>query len=129
MFTALKGLFFGSSKSTNNSSSKVLAKSRLSFVLVQDRTGLTPEEMTKFKREMVDVIEKYFEIDEHGFDITYKRETDTTTLLINSPVIVRRRDPSKRAAKVEKIETPTEPEAAAEVSVEAPKEDKATVTA
>lgn len=99
MFTALKGLFFGSDKSLNGNSSKSLARSRLSFVLVQDRTGLTPEEMTKFKREMVDVIERYFEIDEHGFDISYKRETDTTTLLINSPVIVRRRDAKKRDAK------------------------------
>lgn len=124
MFTALKGLFFGSSKATTDRSSKSLAKSRLSFVLVQDRTGLTPEEMTKFKREMVDVIEKYFEIDEHGFDITYKRETDTTTLLINSPVIVRRRDPSRPKTKA--VEAAKE----AEVTAEAPKEEvKATVTA
>ena len=124
MFTALKGLFFGSNKTANSSSSKSLAKSRLSFVLVQDRTGLTPEEMTKFKREMVDVIEKYFEIDEHGFDISYKRETDTTTLLINSPVIVRRRDPAKRA----KIEASKAAEGAAETT-EAPKDEKVTVTA
>ncbi len=98
MFTALKGLFFGSNKDGSNGSSKSLAKSRLSLVLVQDRTGLTPEEMTKFKREMVDVIEKYFSIDERGFDISYKRETDTTTLLINSPVIVRRKETNRKAA-------------------------------
>ena len=97
MFTALKGLFFGSNKDGSNGTSKLLAKSRLSLVLVQDRTGLTPEEMTKFKREMVDVIEKYFAIDERGFDISYKRESDTTTLLINSPVIVRRKEGKKAA--------------------------------
>lgn len=104
MFTALKGLFFGSNKNGSNGSSKALAKSRLSFVLVQDRTGLTPEEMTKFKREMVEVIEKYFSIDERGFDISYKRDSDTTTLLINSPVIVRRKEPSKKAANDTKTE-------------------------
>jgi cell division topological specificity factor len=115
MFTALKGLFFGSNKTQNGASSKSLAKSRLSFVLVQDRTGLTPEEMTKFKREMVDVIEKYFEIDEHGFDISYKRETDTTTLLINSPVIVRRRETNRRPAAEAKAEAKTEEKASPEV--------------
>jgi len=114
VFTALKGLFFGSNKSSNGNSSKSLAKSRLSFVLVQDRTGLTPEEMTKFKREMVDVIEKYFEIDEHGFDISYKRETDTTTLLINSPVIVRRRDAAKRELKEKEAREAKEAAEAAE---------------
>jgi cell division topological specificity factor len=74
------------------SESKSLAKSRLSFVLVQDRTGLTNEELAKFKREMIEVIDRYFVIDEHGFDISYQRDNDTTTLLINSPIIVRRQE-------------------------------------
>lgn len=112
MFTALKTFIFGSDGSLNGNSSKALAKSRLSFVLVQDRTGLTPEEMTKFKREMVDVIEKYFEIDEKGFDISYKRETDTTTLLINSPVIVRRKVQKKQEKLEKKEEAAVQAEAA-----------------
>ena len=72
--------------------SKSLAKSRLHFVLVQDRTGLTNDEMAGFKREMVSVIEKYFVIDKKGFDIEYKRDTDLTTLVINSPIVVRRQE-------------------------------------
>ena len=76
----------------NGRESKSVAKSRLHFVLVQDRTGLTNDEMAKFKREMIDVIERYFVIDKQGFDISYKRDQETTTLLINSPVIVRRQD-------------------------------------
>jgi cell division topological specificity factor len=82
---ALKNILFGD----NNESSDV-AKSRLHFVLVQDRTGLTNEEMGGFREEMVKVIEKYFVIDKDGFDIKYHRVADTTTLLINSPVIVKR---------------------------------------
>jgi cell division topological specificity factor len=72
--------------------SKAIAKSRLHFVLVQDRAGLTNEEMINFRKEMLDVIEKYFVIDKHAFDIEYKRGSDTTTLVINSPIIVRRQD-------------------------------------
>jgi cell division topological specificity factor len=85
VFNALKKRLFG-----NDSASKAVAKSRLHFVLVQDRTGLTNEEMAGFREEMVKVIEKYFVIDKEGFDIKYHRLADTTTLLINSPVIVRR---------------------------------------
>lgn len=77
---------------SRKSSSKSLAKSRLHFVLVQDRTGLTNEEMAGFKQEMVGVIEKYFLIDKQAFDIDYKRDGDSTTLVINSPVLVRRQE-------------------------------------
>jgi cell division topological specificity factor len=105
VFTALRNKLFGSKNGNDSSSqgrSKKLARSRLHFVLVQDRTGLTPEEMSQFKREMVSVIERYFQIDEQGFDISYKRDSDTTTLLINSPVIVRRKEPSEASKESRK---------------------------
>ena len=102
MFNALKRKLFGQSNE-----SKETAKSRLHFVLVQDRTGLTNEEMAGFREEMVKVIEKYFVIDKEGFDIKYHRLADTTTLLINSPVIVRRSTSS--AAKASRAPE-TEPE-------------------
>lgn len=82
MLARLRGLFGGHSKG--------LAKSRLHFVLVQDRTGLSSDELSAFKKELIGVVEKYFVIDEAGFDIDYRRETDSTTLLINSPIVVRR---------------------------------------
>lgn len=66
------------------------AKSRLHFVLVQDRSGLTGEQMAEFKEEIMSIVEKYFTIDKTGFDVSYKREDNSTTLLINSPVVVNR---------------------------------------
>lgn len=109
MFNALKKKLFGQSNE-----SKDTAKSRLHFVLVQDRTGLTNEEMAGFREEMVKVIEKYFVIDKEGFDIKYHRLADTTTLLINSPVIVRRATaPAAKAARVLENEADTESAAVA----------------
>lgn len=104
MLSALKKILFG-----DNNESKDVAKSRLHFVLVQDRTGLTNDEMAGFREEMVKVIEKYFVIDKEGFDIKYHRLADTTTLLINSPVIVRRagsihRQPANTAIENSKID-------------------------
>ena len=93
MFGSLTRLF-GSGKKSGS-----LAKSRLHFVLVQDRAGLTNEEMVQFKKELVGVIEKYFVISEREFDIDYRRDRDTTTLLINSPVVVKRHGGSERRGR------------------------------
>lgn len=101
MLTALKRRLFGD----RDAESKSLAKSRLHFVLVQDRTGLSNDEMAKFREEMVKVIEKYFVMDKDGFDIKYQRDSDSTTLLINSPVIVRRQDQLKQANSTPRSET------------------------
>jgi cell division topological specificity factor len=87
--------------------SNVVAKSRLQLVLVQDRAGLTNEELAQFRREMMEVIQRYFVIDESGFDVNYQRSDDATTLLINSPIIVRRdsekRDSEKDSEKVAQV--------------------------
>lgn len=91
-------------KILGDNSSKDTAKSRLHFVLVQDRTGMSPEEMTQFKKEMISVIEKFFMIDDKSVDISYKRQGDSTVLLINSPVLVRRIS-SKNGSKVDAIES------------------------
>lgn len=92
MFGFIQKLFGGEKHS------KDVARSRLHFVLVQDRTGLTNDEMLGFKKEMMAVIERYFVINEKGFDISYKREGDSTTLLINSPVVVKRANSPDRVA-------------------------------
>ena len=86
MFKQLKPSLFGKGRAN----SKNNAMSRLHFVLVQDRTGLTPAEMTSFKSELMAVLEKYFIVDKKGFDVDYRRDADSTTLLINSPIVVRR---------------------------------------
>lgn len=92
MFAELRERFFGNGKLGAAKQSKSMAKSRLHFVLVQDRSGLTTDDMAAFKQELVAVISRYFVIDESGFDVNYKRDSDTSTLLINSPVVVRRQD-------------------------------------
>lgn len=119
MFAALREKLFGSKNGHSDNGqgrSRALARSRLQFVLVQDRTGLTPEEMTQFKKEMVSVIERYFKIDEKGFDISYKREGDTSTLLINSPVIVRRKDGKDDVAEKSEKKDKKEAKAGAEAA-------------
>ena len=86
MLFDLKEKLFGKKRQ-----SKSLAKSRLHFVLVQDRTGLTNDELASFKKELVTVIEKYFVIDKQGFDIDYQREVDTRASFSAAKSFVSRR--------------------------------------
>jgi len=80
--------------------SKLTAKSRLQVVLVQDRTGLSNDKMSAFKEELVEIIDKYFIIDKDAFDVSYERESDSTCLKINSPVVVRNKETSKKVRVV-----------------------------
>jgi cell division topological specificity factor MinE len=114
LFSGLTGRLFG-----RRLDSKSKAKSRLHFVLVQDRTGLSAEDMSRFKRELVAVIESYFVIDKQGFDVSYERSGKSTTLLINSPVVVRRQDSpdhkagaTRRVRKIKKKVRPQGPQTA-----------------
>lgn len=84
MFSVLKNLF------SKEPGSKIQAKNRLQFVLVQDRAGLNNEELASFRKELLSVIEKYFIVKEGDFGIDYKRDGNSTKLTINSPVVAKR---------------------------------------
>ena len=102
MFNPFKKIFGKSAtkpEADGVSTSKSKAKSRLQFVLVQDRASLSSEQMVSFKKELVGVIEKYFVIDKERFDIDYRRNGETTTLLINSPVLVKKEESARITTK------------------------------
>ena len=57
--------------------SKEVAKNRLKVVLVQDKGGLSEEMLEKLQIEIMDVINKYIEIDDASMDVGVKKiETD-----------------------------------------------------
>ncbi|MCS6893576.1 MAG: cell division topological specificity factor MinE [Deltaproteobacteria bacterium] len=87
MLSFFKKLFC---RKSPRSASNVIARNRLTVVLVQDRAGLTSKELDQFRAELISVIEKYFVIDVSGFDIDYKRQADCTVLSISSPVLIKR---------------------------------------
>jgi cell division topological specificity factor len=49
--------------------SKDIAKSRLQFVLIQDRMGCSPEVLEMLKTDILKVIMKYVDVDEKEMDI------------------------------------------------------------
>ena len=80
MLKNLTSLIFGKGHSNRT------AKNRLQMVLVQDRSGLTSTEMELFKKDLLDVISKYFAIETKDVDVEWKRTDNETALVINTPV-------------------------------------------
>lgn len=68
------------------------------MVLVQDRSGLSANEMDFFQRDLLDVIAKYFILETTGLQIEWQRHSGSTALIINTPVVGRPRRSEKVAS-------------------------------
>ena len=76
------------------------AKNRLQMVLVQDRSGMSSQDMENFKKELLEVISKYFLIEQRHLQIDWERTDNETALVINTPVRGRLSDDEEVAAAV-----------------------------
>ena len=54
--------------------SKSVAKERLQLVLVHDRTDISPKIMEEMKNQIIDVINKFMEVDFDSSDIKIERQ-------------------------------------------------------
>lgn len=80
-----KVLSFFSTQTTDES--KVVAKSRLRTVLMQDRVGFSERAMQMMKDDLIDSISRYLEIDIDAFDLSIDAKEDTTVLNLSIPVL------------------------------------------
>lgn len=62
------------------------AKDRLRFVLIHDRTDLTPEALENLKNELLGVISRYIEIDPGAVRIEMAHEGREQRLIADIPV-------------------------------------------
>lgn len=69
--------------------SKDTAKNRLQMVLVQDRSGLSADEMDSFREDLLGVIGKYFVLERKDLDIDWQRSESTVAMIINTPINLR----------------------------------------
>jgi len=67
--------------------SKTLAKERLRLVLMSDRVSLAPELFDEMKGEMLSVIRRYLDIDEHALDLHFENLERQFALLASIPVL------------------------------------------
>lgn len=66
--------------------SATTAKQRLQLVLAHDRSDLNPELLQRMRKEILEVVSRYVELDLDGGDVTLKTEERTTALVANLPI-------------------------------------------
>ena len=83
-------LCFFTSQSADDT--KLVAKSRLKTVLMQDRVGFSERAMQMLKDDLLNSISKYLEIEEESFDLSIDATESATVLNLSIPVIRTRTD-------------------------------------
>ena len=68
------------------SSSGATAKERLRLVLMTDHLALAPEIIDQMKRDLVDVISRYVEVDKEKVEVNFEREDKALAMLANIPI-------------------------------------------
>ena len=66
--------------------SKNIAKERLQIVLIHDRADITPEMLDNLRKDMIDVITKYMEVDLSKIEMDFDREDRSVAFVANIPV-------------------------------------------
>ncbi|MCL2767166.1 MAG: cell division topological specificity factor MinE [Synergistaceae bacterium] len=76
------------------------AKERLQFIIIDDRTGVSPELLEILRNEMIKVLKKYMDIDESRIEIDIENSGKTKALAVNIPVIQVKRGSSITGSEV-----------------------------
>ena len=72
---------------------------------MQDRTNLTPELLQRMRRELVELLSKYVEMDKDALELNFDQEGDQMALMLSIPVI-RAKDEAEieEALKTEEVD-------------------------
>lgn len=62
------------------------AKERLRLVLMSDHLSLAPEMIDAMKRDLVDVISRYVEVDRDRIDVHFEQQDKALAMLANIPI-------------------------------------------
>lgn len=79
--------------------SSATAKERLRLVLLSDHLSLAPELVEDLKRELIDVISRYVEVDRSNIVVNFEQQERAIAMLANVPILSMH--PPKPAPKVE----------------------------
>jgi cell division topological specificity factor len=74
--------------------SSATAKERLRLVLLSDHLSLAPEVVEALKRELVEVISRYVEVDPVNCDVTFEQQDKQVAMLANIPIVAMRNRPT-----------------------------------
>ncbi|MGH8070628.1 MAG: cell division topological specificity factor MinE [Candidatus Entotheonellia bacterium] len=73
-------------KGSDDADSKNIAKDRLRLVLVHDRSMLPPETLDALRKELIEVVSRYFEVDHATLSMDVQRTREAWALMVNLPL-------------------------------------------
>lgn len=86
IFAELYNKILGFFRQTEDAS-KDVACNRLRVVLMQDRTNLTPQLLERMRKELVELLSKYLEMDKEALELNLDQEGEQMALMLSIPVI------------------------------------------
>ena len=81
------GLFRKVRGAAERTESKDVAKRRLKFALIYDKLEVSDDTLTNLHRDIVEVISRYFEIDQEAFKLDIRRSDELSALTVNTPIL------------------------------------------
>ncbi len=70
-----------------NDSSRETAKKRLKLALIYDKIEVSDNILEKLQKDIVEVISRYFEIDDKEIKLDIQRSDDLSALVFNTPIV------------------------------------------
>jgi len=62
------------------------AKERLRLVLMSDHLSLAPDLIEQMKRELIDVVSRFVEVDRENIDVHFEHQDSTLAMLASIPI-------------------------------------------
>lgn len=111
LFTDIYNKVMGFFRRTDaEETAKDAACNRLRVVLMQDRTNLNPQLLEKMRKELIELLSKYVEMDKEALELNFEQEGEQMALMLSIPVL--------RAKPEEEIEKALEDEGKSEGDTE-----------
>lgn len=85
LYNRVLSLFGQSTQKEENT--KDVACNRLRVVLMQDRTNITPELLERMRKELVELLSKYVEMDKDALELNFEQEGEQMALMLSIPVV------------------------------------------
>lgn len=88
LFTDIYNKVMGFFRRTDaEETSKDAACNRLRVVLMQDRTNLNPQLLEKMRKELIELLSKYVEMDKEALELNFEQEGEQMALMLSIPVL------------------------------------------